>query len=345
MKPFCSSAAMRLAFGASAVVLALTAASEVWAWGSTGHRDIGVLAIEALPAELPAFLREPETAQAVGELAREPDRARGAGQPHDSDLDPGHFVDLDDAGRVNGGPTLAALPATREAYDGDLRAAGTDSTRSGYLPYSIADGYQQLAKDFAYWRVETAALLTTKAPEDRAWIARDLKLREALIVRDLGYWAHFVGDGSQPMHVSIHYNGWGPGPNPHNYTNDKIHGPFEGAFVHDHVALEAARADIRPYAPCAAPILSCVAAYLQTTGAQVEPLYQLWGKGGFVGDDARGRAFTAARLADGASELRDLIVDAWRLSGTETVGYQPSISVKAAEAGTPVPIDVLYGAD
>jgi hypothetical protein len=330
---------------AIAAVLTLAGASQAWAWGATGHRQIGELAIEALPDELPAFLRTPETAQAVGELAREPDRARGAGQPHDTDLDPGHFVNLDDAGRVNGGPLLSALPATRAAYDGALRAAGADITRSGYLPYNIADGYQQLAKDFAYWRVETAALLTTKSPDDRAWIARDLKLREALIVRDLGYWAHFVGDGSQPMHVSIHYNGWGPGPNPHNYTNDKIHGPFEGAFVHDHVPLASVRAAMGPYVPCTAPILSCTAVYLQATAGQVEPLYRLWGEGGFVGDDPRGRAFTAARLADGADELRNLIVDAWRLSETETVGYQPSISVKAAEAGTIVPMDVLYGAD
>jgi hypothetical protein len=326
-------------------ILSLCAATQVLAWGATGHREIGELAIQALPADLPAFLRTPETAQAVGELAREPDRARGAGQPHDTDLDAGHFVDLDDAGHINGGPMLSALPPTREAYEGELRAAGTDMTRSGYLPYNIAEGYQQLAKDFAYWRVETAALGTTRDADDRAWIARDLKLREGLIVRDLGYWAHFVGDGSQPMHVSIHYNGWGPGPNPHGYTNDKIHGPFEGAFVHDHVSLDAVRPDIRPYAPCAAPIVSCVSGYLEATGAQVEPLYQLWGQGGFVGDDARGRAFTAARLADGAGELRNLVIDAWRLSSTETVGYQPSISVKAAEAGTPVPMDVLYGAD
>jgi hypothetical protein len=330
---------------AAAAILTLCAANQVLAWGAMGHREIGVLAIEALPAELPAFLRTPEVAQAVGELAREPDRARGAGQPHDTDLDPGHFVDLDDAGRINGGPLLSALPQARETYDGDLRAMGTDSTRSGYLPYNIADGYQQLAKDFAYWRVETAALLTTRAHDDRAWIERDLKLREALIVRDLGYWAHFVGDGSQPMHVSIHYNGWGPGPNPHGYTNDKIHGPFEGAFVHDHVPLQDVRPDMRPYTPCDAPILSCVSAYLRATASQVGPLYQLWGKGGFIGDDARGRAFAGARLADGASELRDLIVDAWRLSATETVGYQPSITVKAAEAGTPIPIEVLYGAD
>jgi hypothetical protein len=310
-----------------------------------GHREIGALAVQALPVELPAFLRAPETAQAIGELAREPDRSRDAGQPHDGDLDPGHFVDLDDTGRINGGPNLSALPTTREAYDGALRAVGTDMTRSGYLPYAIADNYQQIAKDFAYWRVETAALSTTHAPDDRAWIARDLNLRQALIARDIGQLAHFVGDGSQPLHVTIHYNGWGAGPNPNGYTKDKIHAPFEGAFVHDHVSLETVRAAMRPYAPCDAPILRCVGAYLEAAGAETEPLYQLWGQGGFIGDDPRGRAFTAARLADGASELRDLVVDAWRLSAGETVGYQPSITVKAAEAGTPVPIEALYGAD
>jgi hypothetical protein len=342
MPPFCSPTAKAVAVGA---VLALAAGGEVWAWGAMGHREIGELAVQALPTDLPAFLRTPDAVQAVGELAREPDRTRDAGQPHDTDLDPGHFVDLDDTGRINGGPTLLALPASREAYDSALRAVGSDITRSGYLPYNIADGYQHLAKDFAYWRVETAALLTTKAPDDRVWIARDLVLRESLIERDLGQLAHFVGDGSQPMHVSIHYNGWGSGPNPNGYTKDKIHAPFEGAFVHDHVSLDAARAAMRPYAPCDAPIMRCVGTYLEATGGQVAPLYQLWSQGGFVGDDARGRAFTAARIADGASELRDLVVDAWRLSGGETVGYQPSITVKAAEAGTYVPIEVLYGAD
>jgi hypothetical protein len=344
MTSFRSSTAKLVALGA-VTSAAIFAAPQVWAWGAMGHREIGELAMEALPAELPAFFRTPEVVQAVGELAREPDRTRDAGQPHDSDLDPGHFVDLDDTGRVNGGPMLDALPSTREAYESALRTVGTDITRSGYLPYNIADGYQQIAKDFAYWRVETAALRTTQSPDDRAWIMRDLNLRGVLILRDIGQLAHFVGDGSQPMHVSIHYNGWGPGPNPNGYTKDKIHGPFEGAFVHDHVSLEAARAAMRPYKNCDAPIMRCVGTYLEATGAQVEPLYQLWGKGGFVGDDARGRAFTAARIADGASELRDLIVDSWRLSETETVGYQPSISVKAAEAGTIVPMEVLYGSD
>ena len=44
------------------------------------------------------------------------------------------------------------LPVTREAYDTQLRARGFTQYKAGYLPYSIVDGWQQIRKDFAYWR-------------------------------------------------------------------------------------------------------------------------------------------------------------------------------------------------
>ena len=54
-----------------------------------------------------------------------------------------------------------------------------------------------------------------------------------LTLRDLGVWAHFVGDASQPMHVTVHYNGWGDGPNPEGFvTTAGLHAKFEtGIFV------------------------------------------------------------------------------------------------------------------
>ncbi len=330
----------------SGLFVTLANGGHAFAWGAMGHRLIGQLGMEALPPELPAFLRTPGTAQAIGELAREPDRSKGSGEPHDHDLDPGHFVNVDDSGEVRGGPSLSALPASREAYASALRAAGSDQYQAGYLPYNIEDGFQQLAKDFADWRVETAAVKTASTSiGERAWIGRDREEREQLILRDLGYWAHFVGDASQPLHVSVHYNGWGDYPNPHGYTQDKLHGPFEGAFVHAYVTRQMVKAQMAPYRPCVRAIAACTADYIATTGRWVVPLYALWGQGGFVDGDARGRAFAAARLADGASELRDLVVDAWRASADGTVGYQPSITVKAAEAGQPVPVAVFYGSD
>ena len=125
---------------------------------------IGRAAIETLPRDLPAFLRSAAAAAAVGELAREPDRSREAGKAHDADRDPGHFVDGGDDGKIGGVPPLGALPATREDYDTALRAAGVDSWKMGYLPYSIVEDWQQLAKDFAYWRADDAAARTRRTP-------------------------------------------------------------------------------------------------------------------------------------------------------------------------------------
>src|SRR5271163_3125268 len=106
-------------------VLAIGAGGEAMAWGSSGHRMIGEAAIQALPAELPPFLRDAASATAVGELSREPDRSRKSGLAHDSDRDPGHFVDGDDSGKIAGVVPVTALPPTREAYETALRGAGT----------------------------------------------------------------------------------------------------------------------------------------------------------------------------------------------------------------------------
>jgi hypothetical protein len=35
-----------------------------------------------------------------------------------------------------------------------------------------------------------------------------------LILRDLGVWSHYVADASNPMHTTIHSDGWGEYPNP-----------------------------------------------------------------------------------------------------------------------------------
>ena len=331
-------------FAVVAGLAVVGSAPQALAWGATGHRLIGRVAIQALPDETPAFLRARATVDAVGELAREPDRSKGTGEPHDNDLNAAHFVDADDQGRVGGGPPLNDLPATRAAYEAALHAIGTDGYQQGYLPYSIAEGWQQLVKDLAYWRVDDWASHHAKTAEDRKWFARDLALREQLTVRDLGFWAHFVGDGSQPLHVSLHFNGWGAYPNPKGYTTDKVHASFEGAFVRNNVGEAQVLAAVRPYADCHCPIQRRTADYLKQTLDQVEPFYALQKQGGFVGADGRGAAFAAARLAAGASELRDLIVDAWRASATMSVGY-PAITPADVEAGRVDPYGPLFGED
>jgi hypothetical protein len=331
------------------VILAIVAALSVTpapahAWGATGHRLVSSLAAALLPEEIPAFLRDVDVAWQIGELGREPDRSKGSGVIHDRERDPGHYINIGDDFLVAGGPRLMALPETREAYDSALRQRGTDQYEYGYLPYSIVDGWQQLRRDFAYWRVDVIGERAGATDEDRAWFARDRRLRELLIVRDLGQWSHFIGDASQPMHVSVHFNGWGPFANPSGYSQEKLHAPFEGAFVRAHIAPDDVRAKVGAPWDCGCSIEQRTALYLAQTLRTVEPYYALEKAGGFLGGAAAGRAFAAERLAAAVAELRDQIVAAWRASADDRVGYPP-VAVRDVEAGKALPLGELKGLD
>jgi hypothetical protein len=332
-------------FGVFAFVAALTALpGSALAWGNTGHRIIGEAAMRALPADLPAFLRTPQAVRDVGELSREPDRVKGAGKTFDNDHSPAHFLDLEDDGRILGGPSLAALPATREDYDAALRAVDQDSWKAGYLPYAIVDSYEELARDFAYWRVLKAAEANPKWAAHRAWFTADRKRREAQILAALGKLSHFVGDGSQPLHVSVHFNGWGDYPNPNGYSTAKLHAPFESDLVQAAVKPAEVQAKVAAFHSCGCPVAERVAGYLAATGRLVIPFYQMEKAGGLNPGDPRGPALATQQLAVGASELRDLIVEAWRMSGKQTVGWKP-VAVADVEAGRTDPYPALYGID
>lgn len=334
--------------GLLALVLSASVAGEALAWGAHGHRVVGVAAMEALPSDVPAFLRSRQGVADVGELSREPDRWKGSGQPHASMRDPAHFVDLDGEGRVLGGPHVNELPDRFQAYEAALRAAGTDTFKAGWLPYAMTDGYQQLVTNFAYWRVLKVLARTERNATKRRWYARDLARREQLILRDLGEFSHYVADASQPHHTTIHYNGWDANtPNPNGYTRDRVHGPFEGEFVAENVTLDAVRAGMAPLQPCAETVWAkCAVRMITDANARVEPFYALHKEGGFQPADARGRAFATERLAHGASKLRDFTVDAWRASANARVGW-PAIAVADVEAGrlTVDPWPSLNGSD
>ena len=125
---------------------------SAFAWGATGHEWISGIAIEKLPDSVPEFIRTKEAAAEIAVLGRELDRSKGAGKAHDAERDPGHYIDLAEDGSVHGVLPLEKLPATREEYDTLLRVKGFTQYKSGYLPYSIVDGWQQIRKNFAYWR-------------------------------------------------------------------------------------------------------------------------------------------------------------------------------------------------
>ncbi|GAA0868983.1 hypothetical protein GCM10009116_08210 [Brevundimonas basaltis] len=341
----------RLVVALSALTLgvaALAAPAVVSAWGNTGHRLIGVAAVRALPDEMPAFLRTPGAAAEVGELSREPDRTKGAGQPHDRERDTAHFVDMMEDGRIMTaqGMSIDALPRLKSEYDAALLAAGIKVDDAGYLPYAIMDGYQQLVRDFATWRVLHAAEARESDPGKRAWYREDRLRREALILRDMGYLGHYVGDGAQPHHTTIHYNGWDRDtPNPEGFTTSRqTHGLFEGAFTARVARLDAIEAAMGAPALDSFDLRARVPAYLKTTLAEVVPFYRLEKAGAFRDAEPRAGMFVIERLAAGASELRDLYVLAWRDSADEEIGW-PKVKVAEVEAGTADPWLAMYGDD
>jgi hypothetical protein len=334
----------RLIAAAAAALAVLALASAAGAWGASGHRMIGYLAVKTLPDEMPGFVRR--AAADVGELAREPDRTKGSGKLHDEMREGNHFIDLDDqaqAGVGKGGPSIDALPPTRQLYDDALRAHGTTLTQAGWLPYAITDAYNDLVTDFALWRIDRVGERKARR-EHRGWFHRDRQRREALILEDMGELAHFVGDGAQPLHTSIHYNGWGDYPNPRNFTLNRIHGSFEGTFVYNNVRAEDVLPAMGLYAPCQADRLACVSAYLKASNSLVGRLYELEQAGAFVDGDQRGRAFVIDRLAAGATQLRNLYVEAWRASATAAPGW-PRVNVADVERSGEDVYDSIYGKD
>lgn len=309
---------------AAAFATALTP-SSVFAWGGSGHRMIGMAAMRALPAELPAFLKTPQAITDVGEYSREPDRIKRAGKAFDSDRDQGHFLDLNDDGTVLGGPKVQALPPTRQDYEKALQAAGVDSWKAGYLPYSILEYYQQVMQDFAYWKALKFAESNPAWAEHKAFFTADRIRRESQIFVDIGYLSHFVGDGSQPLHVSVHFNGWGDYPNPAGYaTSRTLHADFEGALVRQSITQADVEKAMTPlHAVDGGLDILAVGAYLAAAGGQVIPLYEMEKAGGLKSGDPRGAAFATRQIAIGASELRDLLVMAWRAADRQTVGWRP----------------------
>jgi hypothetical protein len=338
---------------------ALAAApSPAFAWGAQGHRIVNGAAIRALPDAVPAFLRGAAAHDEIALLGPEADRVKGAGNPLDGDDDPAHYLDALDDGSVAGVVKLSALPKDRRDYDRALRAAPepTDEYGQGYLPYQIADGWQRIVRDFAYWRVDAVGASKAATPDERAFFAFDRTVRDAVTLRDVGYWGHFVADGSQPLHVSVHFNGWNQFdsktkaprthyPNPNGFSDSTtIHARFETTLVRAVATEDLVAARVAPEAARMRgdAILTEVGAYLAASAARVPDVYRLEAAGGIDVPSPAAKALVVERLAAGATEMRDLIVAAWQASGDAKVGY-PGVPVRDYESGQVVPARANVG--
>ncbi len=269
-----------------------------WGWGNGGHRLVNRLAASSLPSTVPEFLRSKAAVDEIEYLGPEPDRWRSPAEPElNAAQAPEHFIDLELA------DPLEPLPHRRFDFEAKAIAAGQRPEKIGLQPWEMEEVWQRLKAALREYRAQQAAGQNT----------RDV---EAAAIFYSGWLGHYVGDGAQPLHTTVQYNGW-IGPNPNGYTTEhQIHWKFEGPFVDANFK----DADVKP--KMTAPrviegdIFDPYMAYLRESKTHVEQVYQLEKGGGFEGAGTpESREFTASRLAAGASMLRDLIYTAWVDSG------------------------------
>lgn len=287
---------MRRTLVAAITVLVLIPGSAL-SWGEKGHLMINRLAIETAGRDLPEFMRT-SAAQLIYN-AYEPDRWREeAGTPMNEAQAPDHFFDSELWGEI------ATIGPNRYDFLAKLVEKKADLAKVGYLPYAIVENYGRLRNAFRRYR-------NAQTPEDR----------EAARVNAIyyaGLLGHYVGDGSMPMHLSIHYNGWAEGvANPKNFTTDRmLHGRYETAFVN--AALQDAQ--VRPLVQRPRRLNDVFAAtkdYLAQTFSELEPMYALEQTGEFNPEAPRpkGITFVAGQLARASSMLGNLWYTAWMESG------------------------------
>jgi hypothetical protein len=275
---------------------------KAYAWGNEGHRMINRLAASNLPADVPAFLRSSAAINEIEYLGPEPDRWRSPAEPElVAAQAPEHFIDMELA------DALGPLPHKRLDFEAKVFASGQRPEKIGLQPWETTEVWQRLKAAMREYRHLQAARQDT-APVEQA------------ILFYAGWLGHYVGDGAQPLHVSIQYNGW-VGPNPHGYTTGhKIHWQFEGPFVGANLHEAEVKAKMTAPKAIEGDLFDAYVGYLRQSGAYVEKVYQLEKAGGFnEAGSAESRDFTAERLAAGASMLRDMIYSAWLESAKPVV--------------------------
>jgi len=306
------------------VITALACASIAHAWGGVGHIAITELALDGAAGGMPNWINNALFHQRVAFMCNEPDRRRGAGLVAlDHENSPEHYIDIDQL--PDFGLTFEGLPRLRYDYvlamgvamerDPERLARDPDDVAGvywspGFLPYAMMEDYTKLVSVYRVCRV-----LETLAPDDPQR-ALELEQARAEAAYHMGLLSHWVGDGAQPLHTTIHHHGW-IGENPEGYTTERAFHSYIDDHVVDHHGLRAralvGTVRIEPIAVAdASDPWPEVCAHIGRAFALVEPLYRLERDDRLEQDE--GRDFILDRFRDGAGTLAGLYLAAWRQS-------------------------------
>jgi hypothetical protein len=284
----------------------LCISQPAFSWGTRAHAVIDRTAVDTLPADGPIFLKN--YVDYIAGSASIPDTWRGASDPFSKiEEDPNHGWFREQFG------FMKVIPRSRyefvlALYREQLRIEKSDPENArlmnvrwtGTLPYAAAEVYGHLVADMRLLRRAQAQ-------------GKDAAYLEQTCAFYVAWMGHYIGDGSQPLHDTIHHDGW-QGPDPNGYTRDhKIHGRFESQYV-DAIALT--EADILPRigepGHLQGDVFDLILAHLDEAGSNVEAIYKLDKRNAFADvHDPEAREMVYSRIAAGARMLRDLVYRAW----------------------------------
>jgi hypothetical protein len=294
--------------------------SPAWPWGNEGHSAINRVAAEKLPDSVPAFLRNAGAQLAY--LAPEPDRWRDASElALKRSQEPDHYINLEVVEGMEFPPDrysfYRALEAKREQTPGHPDDLLPENV--GLQPYITIEVFERLIVAFREYR---AALRDHRNPD----------FAEANAIFYAGWLGHYVGDGANPLHTSIHLDGW-IGANPNGFTTSRgIHRKMETTFVNANLK----RLEFANLVPSKPRLLMDpfhdYLKFLNDSHQYVDEVYRLEKEGALEGKgNDTSIEFIRQRLAAGAGMLRDMWYTAWVMSGVPP----PTSSAASTPAAEP----------
>ena len=248
---------------------------------------------------MPHFLRA--ASKRIAWLGPEPDRWRSnLEQPLNDAQAPDHFIDLEWVDWLKPFPP-DRYAFIRAVYQYRAQHPHTDvppPEKIGFQPYISIEVFDRLKVAFREFRHARAE-------------GRSTANAEANAIFYAGWLGHYVGDGSNPMHTSIQYNGW-VGPNPRGYsTSHDIHSKMETTFVNANPEVTYIADLVGAPRHLDHPFEDYIA-YLRGSRSRIERAYQLERDRGFDGKGTpESREFIRQQLGRGAQMLLNMWYTAW----------------------------------
>lgn len=314
----------------ASLLLAFVVVLPLRAWDYEGHRTVNLLALDSLPVSFPAALRDAAARERVAFLAGEPDRWRNTNDKplrHLNGLD--HYFDMEYLADYYA-MSAASLSPFRYEFTAQMAVVRAKSPEKfpadekdndrikylpGFLPWAIVENYAKLKSGFSYLKVYEEM----GTPEEVAEARRN-------ILYIMGTMGHYVGDSTQPLHTTKHFNGW-VGANPKGYaTNRTFHSWIDGGYLRKVGGLKDAelRAKLRPAAPLALDgaavrdaeeVFKLVMRFIGEQHKHVEPLYEMNQDGRLSGNGDKGMEgypFLSNQVQLAAQLLGDLWLTAYQ---------------------------------